>query len=210
MASWSMEGPYLKTCNCDPGCPCDFNQAPTHGDCHGAVALKIDRGHFGDVDLSGAKWIGLVSWPGRMDEGDGHVQAILDCNDDQVEALGTILSGAAGGTIFQILDAVCPHKHDPIRTPISFEWDLDSRSAHVTAGEVFETKAETLRGIDPPDPYRIRVHIPGGFEYLSEDESSEVALATILRSSAEIDMNVTDGNANLCYVKHEGEVPVAA
>jgi len=172
--------------------------------------MKIDSGHFGDVDLSGAKWIGLVKWPGRMDEGDGHVQPILDCTDEQLEALGTILSGAAGGTFFQILDAVCPHKHDPVRAPIDFQWDLDARTAHVTAGDVLETKAETLRGIDPPDPYRIRVHIPGGFEYRSEDESSEVALATVLKSTTEIEMDVTDGNANLCYVKHEGELPVAA
>jgi len=210
MSSWLMEGEYLKTCNCDPGCPCDFNQAPTHGDCHGIAGMKVARGHYGDVDLAGAKWIGLVKWPGRMDEGDGHIQAILDCSDDQAKALGTIMSGAAGGTFFQILDMVCPHKHDPIRAPIDFEWDFDSRSAHVSAGDFLETRVETLRGVDPPDPYRIRVHIPGGFEYLSEDESSEVALATILRSSTDITMDVENGNANLCYVKHEGEMPVAA
>jgi hypothetical protein len=212
MQTWAMEGEYLKTCNCDPGCPCDFNQAPTHGDCHGAVAMRVEKGHFGDVGLDGVKWVGLVKWPGRMDEGDGHIQAILDteASDEQVQALGTILSGAAGGTIFQILDAVCPHKHDPIRAPISFEWDIESRTAHVTAGAVFETASDTLRGIDPPEPYRIRVNIPGGFEYLSEDESTEVALATVLRSSTEIEMDVVDGNANLCYVRHSGEVPIAA
>ena len=210
MASWLMEGEYLKTCNCDPGCPCDFNQAPTHGHCHGCAGMKITSGHFGDVDLSGAKWIALVMWPGRMDEGDGHVQPILDCADEQLEALGTILSGAAGGTFFEIVDAVCPHKHDPVRAPITWEWDIDSRTAHVTAGDVFEATADTLRAIDPPDPYRIRVHIPGGFEYCNEEDTSEVALATSLRSSADIDMNVTDGNANLCRVKYEGEVPVAA
>lgn len=66
------------------------------------------------------------------------------------------------------------------------------------------------RSIDPPDPYRIRVHIPGGFEYLSDDESCEVGLATVLRSKTDIEMDVTDGNANLRYVKHQGEVPVAA
>jgi hypothetical protein len=212
MSSWLMEGPYLKICNCDPGCPCDFNQAPTHGHCHGAVAMQIDHGHFGDVSLDGVKWATLVKWPGRMDEGDGHAQAIIDAeaSDEQVQALGTILSGAAGGTIFQILDAVCPHKHDPVRAPISFEWDIESRTAHVTAGDVFETRAETLRGIDPPDPYRVKVWIPGGFEYLSEDESAEVALATMVRSTADIEMDVVDGNANFAYVKHEGEVPVAA
>lgn len=24
MAEWRMTGTYFKSCNCDPGCPCDF------------------------------------------------------------------------------------------------------------------------------------------------------------------------------------------
>ena len=37
---WYMEGPYVKNCNCDPGCPCDFNQKPTHGNCEGMAAMR--------------------------------------------------------------------------------------------------------------------------------------------------------------------------
>ena len=210
MSSWLMEGPYLKACNCDPGCPCDFNQAPTHGHCHGIAGMEIARGHFGDVDLTGAKWFALVKWPGRMDEGNGDVQPILDCTDEQVEALGTILSGAAGGTFFQIVDMVCPHKHDPVRAPIDFQFDLERRVATVSVPDLLEVATDTLRGIDPPDPYRIQVHIPNGFEYINDEMSSDVALATTLRSSAGITMDVTDGNANLCNVRSEGEVPVPA
>ncbi len=201
---WSMKGPYLKTCNCDPGCPCDFNQAPTHGHCHGMAAMKIDEGSYGDVSLDGLKWIALVKWPGRMDEGDGDVQPIIDesADDAQREALLTILSGQAGGTFFEIVDAVCPHKKDPIFAPIDYEWNIENRTARVTAGDFFETASDSLRGIDPPDPYRIQVHIPGGFEYMSEDETAEVALATVLRSTADIEMDVTDGNADLAYVRY--------
>lgn len=25
MAEWRMTGTYFKSCNCDPGCPCDFS-----------------------------------------------------------------------------------------------------------------------------------------------------------------------------------------
>lgn len=214
MSDWLMQGPYVKTCNCDPGCPCDFNQAPTHGHCHGAAAMQIDKGHYGDVSLDGVKWVSLVKWPGRVDEGDGHIQGIIDesASDEQVEALGAIFSGQAGGTFFEIMDAVCPHKHDPIRAPVEFSFDLDSRTATVKAGDVMETSVETLRGIDPPDPYQAQVRIPGGFEYTSEDDSTEVALATTLRVTTDpaLEMDVTDGNANLCYVKHEGKVAEGA
>jgi hypothetical protein len=204
MADWSMEGPYIKTCNCDPGCPCDFNQAPTHGNCHGVAGMKIEKGHFGDVSLDGVSWLALVKWPGRMDEGDGDVQPILDAGatEEQLEALGQILSGANGGTFFQIVDAVCPHKKDPVIAPIDFEWDIDARTARVTAGDVFETTVDTLRGIDPPDPYRIRVHIPGGFEYVSEDDSADIALATKVRSTTDVTMDLTDSHASLAYVRY--------
>src|SRR5437763_958694 len=36
---WYMEGPWIKNCNCDPGCPCDFNANPTEGFCEGLVAM---------------------------------------------------------------------------------------------------------------------------------------------------------------------------
>jgi len=166
--------------------------------------MKIEKGHYGDVSLDGLKWIALVKWPGRMDEGDGDVQPIIDesADDAQREALLTIMSGQAGGTFFEIVDAVCPHKKNPVYAPIDFEWDIDSRSARVTAGDVFEATSETLRGIDPPDPYQAKVLIPGGFEYTSEDDTAEVALATVVRSTNDIEMDVKDGNANLAYVHY--------
>ena len=50
---WSLQGHSIANCNCDFGCPCQFNTLPTHGDCRAMTAVKIDKGHFGDVDLSG-------------------------------------------------------------------------------------------------------------------------------------------------------------
>ena len=36
---WYMEGPYIKNCSCDPGCPCDFNSYPTKGHCEGMAPV---------------------------------------------------------------------------------------------------------------------------------------------------------------------------
>ena len=41
---WLLEGEWFKNCNCDPGCPCDFNQAPTNANCEGMVAMRIEKG----------------------------------------------------------------------------------------------------------------------------------------------------------------------
>ena len=40
--TWAIKGAWFKNCNCDPGCPCDFNQDPTHDHCEGVIAMRID------------------------------------------------------------------------------------------------------------------------------------------------------------------------
>ena len=210
--TWSMEGAWFKNCNCDPGCPCDFNQDPTHGKCEGIAAMRIDSGHFGDVDLDGVKFACVVAWPGRIDEGDGHIQPIVDesASEEQRNAVLTLMSGQAGGTLFEIFAAVCPHVKEPVFVPIDFEFDIDSRSGRVKAGDVIESEVETLRGIDPPDPYQILVRIPGGFEYTGPNHEAETALCKRVKASGEINYEHTDSHSSMAFVKHEGQVPAAA
>ena len=204
MTDWYMEGPWFKNCNCDPGCPCDFNQNPTHGHCEGMIAMRIDKGHFGDVDLSGRKFAGVVRWPGPIHEGNGEAQPIIDdaADERQRDAILTILSGQAGDTLFEIFSFVCPTVHEPLFLPIEFEFDLDSRRGLVRAGDALETEVDTLRGIDPPDPYRVIVKIPNGFEYTGPNEDAETALAKYVRSSGPVGLHITDGHASMTYVRH--------
>jgi hypothetical protein len=212
--TWSIEGAWYKNCNCDPGCPCDFNQAPTHANCEGIVAMRIDEGHFGDVPLDGLKFACALWWPGRIDEGDGHVLPIVDeaADERQREALLTIMSGQAGGTLFEIFSMVCPHVEDPISAPIEFEFDIESRSGRLRVGDVIASDVETLRGIDPPDPYQVLVRIPGGFEYTGPNDEAETALAKTLsvRGPGKLTYEHTDSHSSMAFVKHEGQVPAAA
>jgi hypothetical protein len=211
--TWSIDGAWFKNCNCDPGCPCDFNQAPTHGQCEGVIAMRIDRGHFGDVQLDGLKFAGAAYWPGRIDEGDGHILPIIDesADESQRQALLTILSGNAGGTLFEIFAAMCPHVREPVFVPIDFEFDIESRTGHMKAGDVIDTTTDSLRGIDPPEPYQIVVRIPQGFEYTGPNHEAETCVAKSLKVSGgdELDYEHTDGHSSMAFVKHEGQVPAA-
>src|SRR5579872_4241785 len=56
MAQWRMSGTYFKSCNCDPGCPCDFMSRPTRVKCEGVCGMQVDTGHFDGVSLDGVKW----------------------------------------------------------------------------------------------------------------------------------------------------------
>ena len=50
---WTLKGTVLIACNCDYGCPCNFNALPSKGFCEGGWAWCVDEGRFGDTALDG-------------------------------------------------------------------------------------------------------------------------------------------------------------
>ena len=56
--AWNLEGTVLVACNCDYGCPCNYNALPTTGKCEGGWMWIVDKGRSGDVSLDGL----LVTW----------------------------------------------------------------------------------------------------------------------------------------------------
>ena len=60
MAGWSVKGDVLIACNCDFGCPCNFNAPPSRGACEGGWIWSIERGHVDDVRIDG---LGVALFP---------------------------------------------------------------------------------------------------------------------------------------------------
>jgi TonB family protein len=56
---WEIEGEAFTACPCDTPCPCRSNAPPSHPPCHATTAQRLERGHYGDVDLAGATWVSL-------------------------------------------------------------------------------------------------------------------------------------------------------
>ena len=203
---WYMEGAWIKNCNCDPGCPCDFNQPPTHANCEGMVGMRIEKGYYGDVRLDGLTWAVGLWWPGRIDEGNGHAQPYVHerADERQREALLTILSGQAeGDPMFDIFAVVCPNVYEPVFAPIDFEFDVESLTSRVVVGDgLLHTESAPLPNFNSDEPYRIIVTIPGGFEYTGEGSSAETAVATVLRAKGAINYDHSHGHSSLAYVRH--------
>jgi hypothetical protein len=201
---WYMEGLWMKNCNCDPGCPCDFNQRPTQGYCQGMAGMHVTRGHYGEIDLSGVTWGGLVRWPGALHEGNGEILPIIDAstNDEQRNALFQVLSGQEGDTFMEVFAYICPTVHEPVIAPIDFAIDLSERKAHFKVDGVVDAEIETLRGINPPEPYRILVRIPDGMEYTGPNEEAETALAKHIKAHGAIEFEVENGHSTLAFVRH--------
>ena len=177
---WRIQGPEIASCNCDWGCPCQFNALPTRGHCSAMTAMRIDRGHFGAVKLDGLKWYGMFAWPGPIHLGNGEVFVVIDenANTEQRNALLTILSGqetAPGTTIFNVFAAMLTKVHDPVFAPIEFSIDIENRTAHAAVNGISETRVESIRNPVTGDAHRVQVALPKGFEYrLAEFASGTV------------------------------------
>src|SRR2546430_7051794 len=94
-----METEYIQSCNCDYGCPCNFNGYPDKGNCEAFVGYKIRNGKFGDTKLDGVKFAAAFWWPKAIHEGNGTARIYVDsaATDAQVKAIEGIASGQNGG-----------------------------------------------------------------------------------------------------------------
>lgn len=97
--NWNMKSDYVETCNCDFGCPCNFDGFPTYGFCRALVFFHIQEGKYGNTKLDGLEVIYAVSWPKAIHEGNGTLQLFITKNSDQNQrnAITSIFTGKAKG-----------------------------------------------------------------------------------------------------------------
>jgi hypothetical protein len=198
-ADWSLEGEWIKNCNCAYGCPCDFNAAPTNGDCKGLLGMRINKGHFNDINLDGLSFFVTVAFPGPLHEGNGQAQPIIDeqASAAQREALSNILSGknSAEGTLFHIFSMIITKMHDPIFAPVTFEFNKSARTARLSIPGVLETEVEPIRNPVTGAPHRIQVVMPDGFEHIE----GEIASSKI-HSTGAIKFDTKGAHSTLAHV----------
>src|SRR5713101_6842604 len=99
-----MEAEYIQSCNCDWGCPCNFDALPTHGSCEALVAYRVKKGKFGDTKLDGVVFAEGLWWPKAIHEGNGVGALYIDENTtpEQRKAVEAVFSGKHGGGVFEI------------------------------------------------------------------------------------------------------------
>jgi hypothetical protein len=176
---WMIKGPWLTTCNCVVGCPCQFNALPSHGHCRAAVGCEIEEGHFGKVRLDGVRFAGIFAWPGAIHLGGGEAQPIVaaSATAEQRAAVLAILAGQEtepGATIFNVFAPTLVKMHEPLFLPIEFEADVERRVGRIHVAGVLDVTSEPIRNPVTGDQQRVRIDMPQGFEY----HVAEVALGT--------------------------------
>ena len=180
---WMVKGREFANCNCSYGCPCQFNDLPTHGNCRAAVGFQIDQGHFGEVRLDGLRAVGLYAWPGAVHQGNGTMQLIIDerANAKQREALVKIMTGQETeemATMWWVYAAMSPTKLEPLFKSIEFEVDVGGRRARLVVPGLLETVGEPIRNPVTGAEHRVRIDMPHGFEYRLAEIGSGSTKAT--------------------------------
>jgi hypothetical protein len=210
MVDWYVEGVEFGNCNCDYGCPCQFESLPTHGHCRGFEVVRIDKGHFGEVSLDGLRVALIYAWPGPIFEGKGEMQAIIDERADaaQRQALTTILHGGEtrdAATHWWVFHAMSSSVHEPVFKPIEFEVDIGQRRARVVIPGVLESSGRPIRSPATGDEHRVRIDIPNGIEF----EIAEIGSATTKASGA-ITLELNDTYGQFSVLRHSGAGVVSA
>lgn len=181
--SWEIKAREFANCNCDYGCPCQFNALPTHGSCEAVAGFDIKEGHFGETRLDGLRAVYMAKWPGPVHEGNGTAQVIIDkrANEAQREALRKIMYGEEtepGATMFNVFMSMTTKVHDPLYRDIHFEVDVDNRRADLKVKGLVESKGEPILNPVTGAEHRARITLDHGFEYITAEMGSGTSKVT--------------------------------
>ena len=150
-ASWRMQGDILELCSCNITCPCNYGGDPSTLPCEAVLGLRIQEGNYGNTSLGGLNFVIYVQIPGKVFDGGWTLGVFLDegASQEQVEALGTILSGQAGGW-FEPFSGLIGNPLPPKQVPINFE-SVDGEF-RITIPGVLEAGSERIPNPIPGQP----------------------------------------------------------
>jgi hypothetical protein len=148
--------------------------------------MRVDDGAFDGVSLAGSKWCVAFHWPGPLHEGNGTVKPYFDSSmsQEQMECIGQILGGQAGGAWFEVLASIVTEVKDPAILPIDFQFN--GRTGTITVGDVMRNSFAPIKNPVTGQEETVRVAIPGGMEYSRGDGVAEVLRSDTLSSTDEI------------------------
>jgi hypothetical protein len=163
MADWKVKGTVLVACNCDYGCPCNFNAPPTTGDCEGSWTWHVEKGSYGDVSLDGLTFGVYADWPGAIHEGNGKAIVFYDerADDQQREAIGNLVRGGEGGPWGIFINTYELLKIEPA----PFELELAEERSRLKVGDAVELEMEPIRNPVTGDETQGGVMLPGGLVF---------------------------------------------
>jgi hypothetical protein len=201
--NWYMKADYVETCNCDFGCPCNFNGFPTYGYCRELTLYHIKQGNYGDnVKLDGLEVIYAASWPKAIHEGNGTLQLFItkNANEKQRQAIVEIFTGKAkgegpfaifGGTLKYILD---PQYVDIIS-------NIDGRKSSFSVPGIIDVQVENFVNPVTGEEQDTKIQLPKGFIFKLADAAKTKVMRIL---TPNLNFDDSGKNAYYCVVEFRG------
>jgi hypothetical protein len=160
MSEWHLGGTIIIACNCDWGCPCNFNARPTHGNCEGGWVWAIDDGRIGQVPVNGLSIALYADWPGAIHEGGGQAVCYVDdrADDAQRDALTRLLQGRLGGPWGIFINTYGLTGPEAVR----FDLHLSGYESRLRIGDVVDLEIQKIHNPVTGAAVHPEVHLPEG------------------------------------------------
>lgn len=199
---WFIKADYVETCNCDFGCPCNFNGFPTYGFCRALVLNHITEGQYGNVNLAGLDVISAASWPKAIHEGNGTAQLFISsrANEEQRKALVAIFSGQAKGNgPYAIFAQTFKYLLDTQYVDIKVK--IDGKKSTFSVPGVLDVQVESFKNPVTGADQDTKINLPQGFTW----NEADCAKTKLMRISTP-GLNFDDSGKNAFYsvIQHKG------
>jgi hypothetical protein len=199
---WSLKADYVETCNCDYGCPCNFNGFPTYGFCRALNLYHITEGSYGGLQLGGIDVVYAASWPKAIHEGDGTFQLFVSKNttSEQRNAIVSIFSGQAKGDgAFAVFAPTFKYVLEPQFVDVKVK--IDGRRSAFSVPGLIDVEIENFKNPVTGEEQDTKMHLPQGFSWKMAD-CAKSRIMKILTPN----LNFDDSGKNAFYavVQHKG------
>ena len=189
--AWHLQGTITQGCNCDYGCPCNFNAMPTQGHCEGGWTWHVEEGNVDATSLAGLHFSLIGDWPRAIHHGDGEALLLVDERADpaQRQAIEDLLRGRLGPP-WEILSATFTSWNGPVFVP--YDVNLDGARSTVKAGNVLRLEMEPIRNPVSGAESLPQVVLPQGFVYKESTRASSKSFSVIMRQGMRLESHGKD------------------
>jgi hypothetical protein len=165
-----MKADYVESCNCDYGCPCNFNGFPTYGFCRTLILNSIREGNYGDTKIDGIDVIEALSWPKAIHEGNGTAQLYISkhATEDQRNAVINIFSGKAKGEgPFALFAPTFKYILEP--QYVDIKKTINGKKSSFSVPGIMDVQVESFKNPVTGEEQETKIQLPKGFIFKIAD-----------------------------------------